>query len=112
MACCAWQLNKWRHTPWPVTRGDDTTPEGIRNLCTNVSEWTAPFDPPAGIRARAGTFAVGASYQDGNCFFHTANPLDPSKRLPYVGFRCALSLERAQEVMGNPEESSLRIRGR
>jgi len=96
-----------------VTRGDDETPAGIgggiRNLCSNVSEWTARFEPPPGKAAGAGTYAVGASYQDSNYFFYKASFKSPAKRSPFVGFRCALSLQRVQEIMGS-SSPALRIR--
>jgi len=85
------------------------TPEGIRNLCSNVAEWTAEFTPLEG-HGRKGPYAVGASYRDQSCYFYRGSPKPPEDRRPFLGFRCALDLAQVEELMSRPDPP-LRIQG-
>jgi len=84
--------------PRPVEWGDDRTPEGIRNLCSNVEEWTETlFEGPTGLRKEPRAYAVGASYAHAKPYFYVKGPRPLGERVESVGFRCALSLKDAQE---------------
>ncbi len=79
-------------SPWPVERGGDVTPDGvgagIRNLCSNVAEWTATDG--GGTQRR---FAAGASYDSLGAFhFYVAAPRQITDRRPSLGFRCAVDV--------------------
>jgi hypothetical protein len=74
---------------WTVDAGSDVTPagigSGIRNLCSNVSEWTA-------TKQTAGSFfAAGADFAHLGAFdFSIAAVLPGDTRSERIGFRCAL----------------------
>ncbi|MCA8973191.1 MAG: SUMF1/EgtB/PvdO family nonheme iron enzyme, partial [Planctomycetes bacterium] len=84
----------------PIDQGIDLSPEGIRNLCSNVSEWSAW--PPEGERL----YAVGASYRDQAYLFSKRVPLRPDTRKPYLGFRCAWSADSYGDLL----DGKLRLR--
>jgi len=86
---------------------EDKSPYGVFDLAGNALEWTADVfdrgyyrtlagqvaDDPAGPSAKAGRYDVvvkggklGAA--------SSREPIGPEKRLNYVGFRCALQVER------------------
>lgn len=91
--------------PWPIEEGCDRvagrTGEGIRNLCSNVSEWVSDKD---GRRYHA-----GASFQDGDYHFSMLRSADASARPGHVGFRCAIdtSLVRNQLETGDSTQFSI-----
>jgi formylglycine-generating enzyme required for sulfatase activity len=114
-------------SPWPVGRGIDVTPDtGIRNLDTNVMEWTrTPASLTGGgdssareeARARPLLFAaqeqeetpaagsrlyhaVGGHYASSTADASKSDAFDRDERMPYLGFRCAVSarhVARARE---------------
>jgi formylglycine-generating enzyme required for sulfatase activity len=116
--------------PWKVTRGKDLTPDtGIRNLCTNVSEWCASpklfdgvggkqakvhaqshpewvLDPslaPGGLRKSSSFWTVGGCYSSSRLDFSEVAPRYRDLMDPSVGFRCAVS---ASEVLNAMESAS------
>jgi serine/threonine protein kinase/formylglycine-generating enzyme required for sulfatase activity len=115
--------------PWPVDRGEDVTERtAIRNLSSNVSEWTGTPDLPgvAGARQngtpqtpqdrifflkphsdqKAASFArywlVGASYLDPSPDFAVADFRPRGWHGRTVGFRCALSAAQVLEALASP----------
>lgn len=85
--------------PWPVEDGCDRVAsgvaEGVRNLCSNVSEWVAG--------SRAGRcYSAGASFQDGQYHFSILRPTEAGDRSLHTGFRCAAdaSVVRSQLETG------------
>ncbi|MCR9243722.1 MAG: SUMF1/EgtB/PvdO family nonheme iron enzyme [bacterium] len=98
--------------PQPVDRGVDLTPvdavgAGIRNLCSNVQEWTATAGRRGGRR-----FAAGASYRDTAYEYSKLIQLPPTRRLAYVGFRCASSSAPESKALSIPSNATLRSRNR
>ncbi len=75
---------------WVVDRGGDVTPAGdgggIRNLCSNVAEWTSSL-----TRARDKVFAAGASFEHFAYHFLLMAQRPPTVALPTLGFRCGMT---------------------
>lgn len=92
--------------PWPVDRGSDVTPAGLgaglRNLCSNVSEWVADADP------RGRRFVAGASFADQAFHCFVGMWLAPSSHRPSVGFRCAMSATAVEAALAGEPQSPLR----
>ena len=82
--------------PWPVEDGCDLITrgiaEGVRNLCSNVSEWVADQDASE-------YFAAGSNFQDGQYHFSILRPSKPSDRPAYTGFRCAVDASLVREQL-------------
>jgi len=98
-----------------MTFPEDRSPYGVFDLAGNAQEWTADlFDPgyyrsiagrivddPTGARPRAGR--SDQVVKGGKMGAAAARePISPEKRLNYVGFRCALQVERPA-VAPDPE---------
>jgi serine/threonine-protein kinase len=87
--------------PWTIDIGEDVTPsgvgEGIRNLCSNVSEWTssASVDP-------ARMLVAGASHEHSAFHFSILTPLSPGSRRPTIGFRCATAASDVDAALEQP----------
>lgn len=82
--------------PWPVEDGCDRVAvgvaAGVRNLCSNVSEWVADKD---GGRY----FAAGSSFEDGHYHFSILRPSEPGERHVHTGFRCAVDASVVREQL-------------
>lgn len=86
--------------PGAARTSPDRSPEGLLDLCTNVSEWTSSpsgaVDEQLGIGesmpdTRTKLFVSGANYRTSNQFdFMGYWSLHGSRDKPVVGFRCAL----------------------
>ena len=72
---------------WSVEDGCDRVPRGvaagIRNLCSNVSEWVSGTDSDS-------CYSAGASFEDGQYHFSILRPTNPNERSAHTGFRCAV----------------------
>ena len=84
---------------WPVDRGSDVTPtgkgSGLRNLCSNVSEWTSNADDDLGS-----ALAVGASFRHMSAYdFNVAAAYSPDTRSDRIGFRCALDVSVVDDAI-------------
>jgi len=97
------QLNVGRRaaTAWPVGRSADVTPagrsEGIRDLCSNVMEWTAsPAERPERMQA------AGASFEDVAFHYRKMTPLEPKERRVTIGFRCAVGAQETDTSIERP----------
>ncbi|MFT5042197.1 MAG: sulfatase activating formylglycine-generating enzyme, partial [Hyphomicrobiaceae bacterium] len=124
------RYNDYDGAPWPIEAGDDLTPDtGLRNLCTNVSEWCwtpqlftgvegtraklhaqnhpawvlDPSQNPKGIKTSARFWTLGGDFKNPQLDFSeiSARPRDVLDRT--IGFRCALS---ARDVLRTMESSS------
>ena len=101
--------------PWPVEQGGDvSTAYGpIRNLCSNVTEWSAtPARGRYGSRVVADELLLpwgdgqdaGEYYFAGGCFQHPQFDFSERDRYPrdaeaeWVGFRCALRARIVDEA--------------
>jgi serine/threonine protein kinase len=86
--------------PWSIDRGVDVVVggvgEGLRNLCSNVAEWTSTE-----FRDRR-RMVVGASFQHERFHFAVQEPRQPGVRLPSVGLRCAASASAIDAVVERP----------
>lgn len=102
----------------PRARGDvgDVTPEGIRELCGNVAEWTGSPAPPdlrddrewalgdparvlefgANAAQARDVYVAGASFRSLGADFSKLAVQQRSAQSPTLGFRCALSRTEAQ----------------
>ncbi|MGK0353916.1 MAG: hypothetical protein ACJAYX_004614, partial [Planctomycetota bacterium] len=82
--------------PWPVDDGCDRVAsrvgEGLRNLCSNVSEWVS--DNKTG-----GRYWAGASFQDGDYHFSMLRSANASDRPNHVGFRCAIDTSTVRNLL-------------
>ena len=92
---------------------EDRSPFGAFDLAGNALEWTADawdrdyyralaagtFDDPTGPQVR-GRFDAVVRGGKGNGAGR--EPIDPGKRLTYVGFRCALPVERPETPVAAP----------
>jgi hypothetical protein len=105
---------------WPVEEGNDVTPDtGLRNLGTNVSEWTAtpvhfiiegdppPDQPPAqhaadhkvhvldptGRVSAPRYWVVGGSFRTNRMDFTRKSQFRRERRRSDIGFRCAAGLD-------------------
>jgi serine/threonine protein kinase/formylglycine-generating enzyme required for sulfatase activity len=92
---------------WPVERGDDATPEGVRNLCSNVSEWTAPSDE-RGLAETAG--ASFASLGETSYLFYAVVSRPAATRLPSLGFRCALDATDAERLLAGSSDGPVIVK--
>lgn len=108
-------LNVGTGVPWPIARGVDRTPEGLVNLCSNVSEWSStPVDEGlqagsglellVGVRAAAGTrhFVVGGACDRTSFHFATIARRAADYRAPTLGFRCMLPAARVDAAFLEP----------
>mgnify|MGYP000981694044 CR=1 FL=1 len=87
--------------PAPITAGRDLTPkgrgEGIRNLGSNVSEWSSsPFE-----RDQTSVYVVGASFRDPAGHFQKMTPRGPGERRDDIGFRCAADASAVDAMLEN-----------
>jgi serine/threonine protein kinase len=96
--------------PWPVTAGDDRTPDtGLLGLCSNVAEWTST--PVRGalatmslpellepVRALPGTrhFVVGGAFDRPAFHFGTIARRASDEGSESIGFRCMLPAARVE----------------
>ncbi|MEM7205217.1 MAG: SUMF1/EgtB/PvdO family nonheme iron enzyme [Planctomycetota bacterium] len=85
-------LNVEGEAPWPVQDGADITPDGVRNLCSNVSEWAS--------NGAGRACAAGASFDDqiATVYFNKIEPVAVTLRSDYLGFRCVVDAERMDQV--------------
>ena len=83
-------------------RVDDKTEQGIRGLCTNVSEWTAdgPVESPPHGSCENPAFARGGYYNAYryDCFFR--NKWKRSTHKKTIGFRCVLKVNDDKHLKG------------
>lgn len=97
-----WNLGGTTNAPWPIERGGDVTPagsaEGIRNLCSNVGEWTS--SSPTGVPGRM--LAAGATFADLAFHFRKMTPREPGERHATIGFRCAMSASDVDDMVEEP----------
>lgn len=88
---------------------EDRSPYGVFDLAGNALEWTADLFDPTYYRSIAGQITVdptGAQARLGRSELvvkggktgaaAAREPISPEKRLNYVGFRCALQVERLE----------------
>ena len=95
--------NRESGSPWPIDHATtDVTPEGIRSLCSNVSEWTSTAAKQAGSYV-----VVGGSYRSPHIDFRASEAYRTDQSAPHIGFRCAISAMDAIEARGNPETEIL-----
>jgi formylglycine-generating enzyme required for sulfatase activity len=93
-------------TAWPVREGCDVTPEGVRNLCSNVSEWTAPTEQGRAYAAGASFESIGSNVHA----FYSAVPRPAGTTLASLGFRCALGSRDAEGMLVGAEGGPIRAR--
>ena len=91
--------------PWKVKVGVDKTPGGIFDLCSNVSEWTAP------LLLGTDAYAAGASFEEPKnaYYFNKVEKIPARERHSYLGFRCALdavTMDRARDGKDDGMETS------
>ena len=100
-----------RAMPWPVERGEDVSPSELRNLCSNVCEWTSTWhprdapqdwkleflevDPEREFDASQAFHVVGGSFDRALFTYAARDVVSRSQRRPDIGFRCALGLRQA-----------------
>lgn len=94
---------------WPVGRGDDVTPAGstgagIRNLCSNVSEWVA--GSPVATAGRQS--AAGGSFSTHAYHFLYGRLFSPTTRRADVGFRCALPAAEVDAAVEDQPGATMR----
>ncbi|MCA8943444.1 MAG: SUMF1/EgtB/PvdO family nonheme iron enzyme, partial [Planctomycetes bacterium] len=89
---------------WDVRRGDDVTPAGIHDLCSNVAEWTSTLD------ARDRPIAAGADYQSSNYYFWKLTPRAATTRRATLGFRCAIDATLVDRMLEGNGTGSHRVR--
>lgn len=86
--------------PQPAALSVDLTPAGVahglRDLCSNVTEWTSASG--RNDRRRA----VGASFQHESFHFAIAELLAPTTRRAHIGLRCALSATDLDVLLAQP----------
>jgi serine/threonine protein kinase len=116
------------HGPWPMSRGADQVAGGlVRNLCSNVAEWTDTPVTSGGVRAgmaglaflqpasaaahaRAERFwLAGASWLDGSPGFPTADVRPRSWSGAHAGFRCAIGAEHVARMLQRARPDDFRF---
>lgn len=94
---------------WTVERGADVTStgigSGIRNLCSNVSEWTATEHETGSFYAAGGSFAHYGVFDFSVATIYSSDVLSPR-----IGFRCALDLEDLDASVEGAPGSRIRFR--
>lgn len=120
---------------WAVGTGADVSPEGARDLCGNVSEWTAsptffvpaderPGEPnsrqhyalhleevlaPWRHRASAKYFVVGGSFEQPGFDFGQIRSLGRTAERRDVGFRVAVSADRVRAFLVGAPPAGVRV---
>jgi len=93
--------------PWEVGRGADAVSAGVgiglRNLCSNVAEWTATSPHPERV------FAAGASWAHTTFHFSIMERRSPGESRPTIGFRCGSSAADVNVALEQPEPARARI---
>jgi serine/threonine protein kinase len=96
--------------PWAVTEGGDEVASGVavgvRNLCSNVAEWTATAQPGGRFQ-----LAAGAGFEDGRFDFTMVKPVDSARGEPSLGFRCALDEVAARQLLDRNDDALIRVSG-
>ncbi len=99
------------HLGWtaPVASFDgDVSPDGVRDMCGNVSEWTSDwYQPYPGSTLKRRSFGEKYKVARGSNWMLSFSPYarasnrtlsyEPTKRHRGIGFRCALSVEDVKE---------------
>jgi formylglycine-generating enzyme required for sulfatase activity len=118
-----------RGKSWPCAAGGDRTPEGVSDLCGNVSEWTSSPMPHRNaqgqrvenrqyvqdhpLRILAPTsfdnwdrqdsyWTAGGSYQSYGMDFRQSRSRPRETRVPTLGFRCAVDVDKVLDRLGDP----------
>jgi serine/threonine protein kinase/formylglycine-generating enzyme required for sulfatase activity len=120
---------------WPVDAGSDLCQvSGLRNLCSNVAEWTtsptafvlpgspSPANTPAHMRAHgpellasgewagaAEFWVAGGSFRSRAFVFSSVEGRERDRPSSAVGFRCALSESAVIGMMDSPDPAGHRI---
>ncbi|MCP3918412.1 MAG: protein kinase [bacterium] len=98
-----------------VHEGADATPEGIRNLCSNVAEWTSTLGPLSRIvhgsapDGEVRYFAAGGNWHGSRCDFWSRQDFAEGETRSWIGFRCALDWSDALNGVDNEREGELSV---